>query len=308
VLAKSDEQGLRNTPPPTAQTSSNFLNTYLNAMALPVTADGILFLSFLVCVFVLWRYFAVQERTILYAKTSEPLENQDTSAPINRSISTQSRESLGQPPTPTPAKRLGSDMAVPTSVAEATGAMPAGELLPDAAVSTAAKGHGTNHSDPNADSTSAAEATAAVPAEELLPEVAVSAAAKGHDTNDSDPNAVPTPSPGPKCFRIANVPSAWSKDDLFNSLREIDPSLEQGCQLWLYPACYGSTQTALLNLRTCTEYFQRLNPNDFNYVSTSDETDLVIDSTFYDLTPLNSPGDEVVAELALPCLSLSSPC
>jgi hypothetical protein len=207
-------------------------------MALPATADGILFLLFLVCVFVLWRYFTVQERTIRYAKTSEPLENQDTSAPIERSISTQSRESLGQPPTPTPPKRLESDMAVPTTAAKATAAVPAGELLPEAAVSTPAKGHGTNDSDPNADPTSAAEALATVPAEELLPKAAVSTGAKGHGTNDSDPNVIPIPSPRLKCFRIANVPSTWSKYDLFNSLRKIDPALEQRVSIVAVPSMH----------------------------------------------------------------------
>jgi len=115
-----------------------------------------------------------------------------------------------------------------------------------------------------------------------------------------------------KCFRIANVPSTWSYDHLLNSLRKIDPSLEQKdkyeYQLTLYPACYGSTQTALLNLHTCTEYFQKLKPDDFNFVSTPGRVDLVIDSHFYDLTPLNSPGDEVVAELVLPCVALPCSC
>jgi hypothetical protein len=86
----------------------------------------------------------------------------------------------------------------------------------------------------------------------------------------------------------------------------IDPRLEQKdkheYQLSLYPACNGSTQTALLNLNTSTEYFQQLKPDDFNYVSTAGGVDLVIDSHFYDLTPLNSPRDEVVAELVLPVL------
>jgi len=106
--------------------------------------------------------------------------------------------------------------------------------------------------------------------------------------------------PKPKCFRIANVPSTWREDGLLQALQKIDHSLgRQGAhkyQLSLYPACYGLTQTALLNLCPSTEYFQQLNANDFNYVRTPDGVDLVIDSHFYDLTPLNSSGDEAVAE------------
>jgi hypothetical protein len=107
---------------------------------------------------------------------------------------------------------------------------------------------------------------------------------------------------GPKCFRIANVPLNWSEDMLIAALRDADPFLEsQKPQISLYP-CVDSTQTqtALLNLGTCTEYFQGLISDDFNYLKTSDGTLLVIDSHFYDLTPLNSPEGGIVAEL-VPC-------
>jgi len=138
----------------------------------------------------------------------------------------------------------------------------------------------------------------------------------GHNTRpicrpqpQPQPQPQPEPQPEPKCFRIANVPFTWRRDDLLNSLQKIDPSLERKdlheLQLSLYPACFGSTQTALLNLRPCTEYFQQLKSDDFNYVSTSGGTDLVIDSHFYDLTPLNTPGKKVDAELVFHCLALS---
>jgi hypothetical protein len=97
------------------------------------------------------------------------------------------------------------------------------------------------------------------------------------------------------CFRIANVPCTWSKERLITALLTVDPSLDKTSQLSLYPACCGTTQTALLNQATCTEYFQTLKPNKYNYVKTSDGI-LVIDSHFYDLTPLNNPKGEIVAE------------
>jgi hypothetical protein len=63
----------------------------------------------------------------------------------------------------------------------------------------------------------------------------------------------------------------------------------------------SGTQTALLNLDGCTEYFQRPRPDVLNYVKIPSETSqLVIGSYFYDLTPLNSPGGNIVAGLVAP--------
>jgi len=126
------------------------------------------------------------------------------------------------------------------------------------------------------------------------------------DIDDRGRSITRTGKTGSKCFRIANVPPDWNKDTLLAVLETIDPFIEENPELSLYP-CLDSiqTQTALLNLRTCTEYFQRLKPNDFNHVpilNTGSRGHLVIDSHFYNLTPLNSPEGEVVAELVSPCL------
>jgi hypothetical protein len=91
------------------------------------------------------------------------------------------------------------------------------------------------------------------------------------------------------------VPSNWNEVKLLNILKQIDPFLEQNPQLSLHPACCGPTKTALLNLRACTGYFQNLKSNYFNYV-TFEGTLLVIDSHFFDLTPLNTPEGEIYAE------------
>jgi len=112
----------------------------------------------------------------------------------------------------------------------------------------------------------------------------------------------------PKCFRIANVPSSWSKDTLLTTLKWIDPFLaDQNVKLSLYPACSYSiqTQVALINLRRCTEYFRLLKSDRFNYEELSDGTLLVIDSHFYDLTPLNSPEGDIVAEFVHQAVFLS---
>jgi len=106
---------------------------------------------------------------------------------------------------------------------------------------------------------------------------------------------IPPRSSAPKCFRIANVPSDWNEVKLLKVLKQIDPFLEQILQLSLYPACCGPTKTALLNLGACTAYFQHLKSSDYNYI-TFEETLLVIDSHFFDLTPLNTPEEEIHAE------------
>jgi hypothetical protein len=119
------------------------------------------------------------------------------------------------------------------------------------------------------------------------------------DIDDRGRSLTRTGNDGPKCFRIANVPPDWKKDTLLAALETIDPCLEDhNPQLSLYP-CLDSTQTqtALLNLGTCTTYFHGLKPNDFNHVHTTDNNILVIDSHFYGLTPLNSPEGKIVAEL-----------
>ncbi|KAI9769491.1 MAG: hypothetical protein M1840_003968 [Geoglossum simile] len=112
-------------------------------------------------------------------------------------------------------------------------------------------------------------------------------------------------SPKPKSFWISGVPSNWSKDGLLVGLHAIDPSLEahpHPYQLSLFPACCGPTQTALLCLDICTEYFQHLKPNESKYewIPTKDnkpEVLLVLDCHFHDLTPLNNPEDEIVADV-----------
>jgi len=127
------------------------------------------------------------------------------------------------------------------------------------------------------------------------------------DIDNRDRSLTRTGNDGPKCFRIANVPPDWKEDTLLAALETIDPFIEDhNPQLSLYPCLdLTQTQTALLNLGTCTKYFYGLKPNDFNHVYTTDNNILVIDSHFYDLTPLNSPEGKIVAELvALDLLEL----
>ncbi|KAI5843708.1 hypothetical protein BZA05DRAFT_179670 [Tricharina praecox] len=103
-----------------------------------------------------------------------------------------------------------------------------------------------------------------------------------------------------KCFRISNVPSEWSEDDLLGYLGKLDASLgnlaADGSRLSLYPACSGPDRVALLNVKNCPEYFRRIRPGESNSVQQPD-SDLVIDSHFYSLTPLNNPEGSIVADV-----------
>jgi hypothetical protein len=111
-------------------------------------------------------------------------------------------------------------------------------------------------------------------------------------------------SSGSKCFRITDVPPGWSKDDFRDSLRKSDPSLGHlEARVSLYPSCCDkASQIALLNFKTCPQFFQRIGPDDSTNLRIHDEFSdetvvLSVDCHFYDLTPLNSPKGEIVAEL-----------
>jgi len=121
-------------------------------------------------------------------------------------------------------------------------------------------------------------------------------------TTDESQSDMPS---APMCFRIAGVPLDWTDEELLRALQEFDPSLRSrnAIELSLYPACFGSTQTALLNLRHFGDYFQNFPPNEPRYERIARPNEplswVTIDSHFYDLTPLNNPEADVIAELVL---------
>jgi hypothetical protein len=127
----------------------------------------------------------------------------------------------------------------------------------------------------------------------------------GPPTTDPKSYAIATRT---KCFRISGIPQDWKEDDLLGALQSVDSDLRnQKSQLSLYPACCGSSQTALLELDT-TKYFESLGPNEsYKRVSLPSKTEavLTIDSDFYGLTPLNTPDKQIIAELAAPRLPIS---
>ena len=117
----------------------------------------------------------------------------------------------------------------------------------------------------------------------------------GEPVSDDPPNS----NPRPKCFRISGLPLNWNENDLFDALQDIVPSLtRQDYRPTLYPSCYSSTHTALLNLDR-TKHLQCRNHLQVSQSASRTAALLTIDSHFYNLTPWNVPEGEVVAELAI---------
>jgi hypothetical protein len=100
---------------------------------------------------------------------------------------------------------------------------------------------------------------------------------------------------------MSGIPPSWTEDDVLNTLKSVDASktLEiQKCHITLYPACYGSFQTGLLNTDSSLESFGEINEDRIRLEFSTQDTvlDLFIDRHFYDLTPLNTPRNDVIAE------------
>jgi hypothetical protein len=99
-----------------------------------------------------------------------------------------------------------------------------------------------------------------------------------------------------KCFRISDVPEAWSKEDLRRALETLDPAIRsRESELALYPACHGSGQVAIFNLKQSTEYFKRIVPYK-PFAAFVQGEHLSIDCDFEGLTPLNTPPRDAHAE------------
>ena len=99
------------------------------------------------------------------------------------------------------------------------------------------------------------------------------------------------------CFRISNVPPMWNEGDLLQAFQSSDDSLDLATgqyRLSFYPACSGSSRTALLNLQS-PECSWNLQSNKDQLIR-REGSDIVIDRHFHGLTPLNTPEGEIVAE------------
>ncbi|KAI5776307.1 hypothetical protein EDC01DRAFT_683096 [Geopyxis carbonaria] len=120
-----------------------------------------------------------------------------------------------------------------------------------------------------------------------------------HASGDSSPkNSVS----GPECFRVMNVPSTWNKDDLLESLRRLDKSWDGECRISLYPSCRSADQIALLNMESYPAMFRDIEREDSMPIRVTDRGAeqmfmLSVDSNFFDLTPLNDPKGDIIADV-----------
>ncbi|KAF8535741.1 hypothetical protein BDD12DRAFT_891916 [Trichophaea hybrida] len=123
-------------------------------------------------------------------------------------------------------------------------------------------------------------------------------ATTGSGISEPRSNDPTSSNPQPKYFRISGVPSSWNENDLFDALYSIDPCLtRQDYRPSLYPACFSSSQTALLNLDPCTENLHGRAHLQVSESASKTAALLKIDSQFYSLTPLNVPVGEAVADV-----------
>jgi hypothetical protein len=102
-------------------------------------------------------------------------------------------------------------------------------------------------------------------------------------------------------FRISGIPAGWTEVGVVGALKSLEPTVVHGDQhlgLSLYPACAGLTQTGLLKLENCLEFLEKLKSGQITLeLSVESESAIVdIDCHFHDLTPLNTPGNELTAE------------
>ncbi|KAF8248450.1 hypothetical protein K440DRAFT_254380 [Wilcoxina mikolae CBS 423.85] len=119
-----------------------------------------------------------------------------------------------------------------------------------------------------------------------------------------------TPVPKWKFWRITNVPSTWNEDILLQKLQKAGRSLEllsqTNCRRWLFPACSGNTKTALVTTSENLEFFQHIGDDKSEHIKILDDSTngkdqtevyLEVDCHFYDLTPLNTPEGDIVADV-----------
>jgi hypothetical protein len=102
-------------------------------------------------------------------------------------------------------------------------------------------------------------------------------------------------------FRISGIPTEWTDVGVIDALKSPAHAVIHDGQyprLSLYPACTGSTQTGLLKLENCVEFLEKIKSDKIQLELSLEGKDATvdIDVDFYDLTPLNTPGNEHIAE------------
>jgi hypothetical protein len=109
------------------------------------------------------------------------------------------------------------------------------------------------------------------------------------------------PLSGQHYFRISRIPTGWTEVSVVGGLKSLEPTRihddESPC-LSLFQACNDSTQTGILKLENYLELLETTK-SDTVQLELSVEGESVcidIDDHFFDLTPLNTPGNEYTVE------------
>jgi hypothetical protein len=102
-------------------------------------------------------------------------------------------------------------------------------------------------------------------------------------------------------FRISGIPTGWTDVGVLGALTSLEPPIiheDRHPRLSVYPACAGSTLTGLLKLENCSELLEKVKSGIIHLeLSLEGEKAVVdLDRNFYNLTPLNTLGNEHIAE------------
>jgi hypothetical protein len=102
-------------------------------------------------------------------------------------------------------------------------------------------------------------------------------------------------------FRISGIPAGWTEVKVVGELKSLKPTIihdDQHPHLYLFPACSGSTQTGLLEVKNCLELLEatRLEKIQLELSVEGERVFVDIDGHFLGLTPLNTPENEYIVE------------
>jgi hypothetical protein len=105
--------------------------------------------------------------------------------------------------------------------------------------------------------------------------------------------------------RVSGIPRSWNRNVVQAALKacELAPKADDDSfsdSLHLFDACYGTGQVALCEVDSSAPIVQQISSRNGLYrritLSGVERAQLKFDTRFYDMTPLNSPQGDVVAE------------
>jgi hypothetical protein len=104
---------------------------------------------------------------------------------------------------------------------------------------------------------------------------------------------------GQHYFRISGIPTGCIEVSVVGGLKSLELTRihedESPC-LSLFQACNDSTQTGILKLENCLELLETTKLDTVQLELSVEGENVYIDDHFFDLTPLNTPGNEYIVE------------